>query len=1315
MSAASGVKKSGKFIFVAPNTNENDTNKDKQAPIVNSRIVSSLIPDDDYMLCGFDGLAMHPIAPKKPSRKHFVANLDSEKPNLPVSSEYVILDDDANACTLKQVLENWHIANHKLFFIFAGNDMYEKYFWELLMKTTSKAADHKMNIACVIISQGRQDFVPDPLEAFPDNMHCLRVFIQDEDMVNIAGDVVINCSFEPPTFYNDPDNEDCEYLQLLHPVIKKYIITHQSLAQFMSMATEFDFANVAVVLGDNASYGGFDGESWGYIRHLPTNTSLFKETLFMCRDCDTTDWSDTATFIHLLSFEPDTLFLKLVEHSDAGDGIKKHVVVKGNVVKMGTVYSHTLSPEDLYDDNQELLFCKKYCVWSYSGGDELLPSLITTDLPKFDRLIALHPKKDKKTYKIEVEEHAHNTIYRLKCQDLKDTSADTLYVIFDQNGMLFSKRDEMPMVQWERPGHCIAIVPLAKLKLGSWDPKLQSVERFPICDWNCSVDTYIFVDGGDILTHQNRFKNSFEKYVTGKLLVRGEQGTICAKVVYEATNNVSTAVISTRQNDFVGISKPYDTDSLPYLAAVIDLLTTDNESTDILGSCDTIRSSFTEMKFERSRGSGKAYFTTFVMRVALSLLKRVKLSDEDEARGIFSIVSDAIHQISHDAAELFEAENDECERYLTSVREILRVITSDLKRDDCAERRQFLVHRQINVIKSYDLLTRDVPLKPKHWSLLRRVHHPESELFFAAVFSGNGFAAEEFLRHTNNDELVANALFAIGVFKKELGHSPSKRAFAAEDDHDRLRQSADVFEEHAKGIIRNVYSQNKYASHSLLFRKLERYQDSTTFDLACMAEARSFLSDTACTSAIYDTWWGNLSMSSWRTVVLLMFLPFLSRCLIKSDKEKNHVDRASRCCEYNVYRIPAVKCIFHAIVFTAFLGAFCYAVLTGTEEKIERVEYCIFIWMLSILLEEVIQMKQIFNMGTGLNACTKIGIYMWQFWNILDVFAIGLFLLGAAFRLASFYSGRQTLHLACHACFALDIIVLHIRTLQFFAMHKKIGPLFITVRYMFQDLAYFIVIVMVVMIGYGVALQSTTSKHYSNLSWSMINDILQVPYFQMYGETGLEALADPSADGVETTSDELVFRKYFGLLLASVYLLFVNILLLNLLIALFNSSYMRVAGDSAFHNVIHQIEVLNEYKDKSVLPPPLVLFHYAMMLPFKLCKKIAARVSSKTQESDFQFKSINLDRIIKLYFDKQKETNERAFSAKTFQKQFDSLLRKADEHGFELQRLQRHMQDVSEAVFNRKADNRRTRSKCSRIDRNSRVNKVYSMEGTNVL
>ena len=108
----------------------------------------------------------------------------------------------------------------------------------------------------------------------------------------------------------------------------------------------------------------------------------------------------------------------------------------------------------------------------------------------------------------------------------------------------------------------------------------------------------------------------------------------------------------------------------------------------------------------------------------------------------------------------------------------------------------------------------------------------------------------------------------------------------------------------------------------------------------------------------------------------------------------------------------------------------------------------------------------------------------------------------------------------------------------------------------------------------------------------MVNGIFHIPYFQLYGEVGvdfeIEADVNKTYDSVKSQL-ELEVRNYIGLYLAGFYLLVTNILLLNLVIAVFN---LKIEDRIGLYDLQYKLSVLYDYKTCSNLPPPFVAISY---------------------------------------------------------------------------------------------------------------------------
>lgn len=123
------------------------------------------------------------------------------------------------------------------------------------------------------------------------------------------------------------------------------------------------------------------------------------------------------------------------------------------------------------------------------------------------------------------------------------------------------------------------------------------------------------------------------------------------------------------------------------------------------------------------------------------------------------------------------------------------------------------------------------------------------------------------------------------------------------------------------------------------------------------------------------------------------------------------------------------------------------------------------------------------------------------------------------------------------------------------------------------DLCYFVIILFVFILGYGVASQAILYPN-NPLRWELIRDVLHMSYWQMYGELFLEDIEGESVHHIaelqsslesvgsnECTNDIAVWsagtmarcpsNSWVASVLLGFYILITNVLMLNLLIAMF--------------------------------------------------------------------------------------------------------------------------------------------------------------------
>ncbi|KAG6456151.1 hypothetical protein O3G_MSEX009591 [Manduca sexta] len=242
----------------------------------------------------------------------------------------------------------------------------------------------------------------------------------------------------------------------------------------------------------------------------------------------------------------------------------------------------------------------------------------------------------------------------------------------------------------------------------------------------------------------------------------------------------------------------------------------------------------------------------------------------------------------------------------------------------------------------------------------------------------------------------------------------------------------------------------------------------------------------------------------------------------------------------------------------------------------------------------------------------KFSVWAWNMWNTYDAGFIIFFLVGLTLRLrvGSMDVGR--------VIYCVDIIYWYLRILNILGVNKYLGPLVTMMGKMVKNMIYFVVLLLVVLMSFGVARQAILYPE-QEASWYLIRDVFFQPYFMLYGEVFAEQMAPPCGlPGLE----ECRVGHWVPPLVMSVYLLIANILLVNLLIAVFNNIFIEVNGVSHQVWMFQRFTVVMEYEQKPVLPPPLIIFCHI----YAVGKWVTRNVSHKR----FQY-----DNGLKLFLEKE--------------------------------------------------------------------------------
>nr|KAG5691042.1 hypothetical protein BaRGS_021253 [Batillaria attramentaria] len=234
------------------------------------------------------------------------------------------------------------------------------------------------------------------------------------------------------------------------------------------------------------------------------------------------------------------------------------------------------------------------------------------------------------------------------------------------------------------------------------------------------------------------------------------------------------------------------------------------------------------------------------------------------------------------------------------------------------------------------------------------------------------------------------------------------------------------------------------------------------------------------------------------------------------------------------------------VAYLVFLSLYSYLLLVKLSPSFHFLEVIILVWIFTIFAEELRQVVA-YNVHSVRSNWKKC----------LDACTVAVFFVGVALRLLIF--------VPCYKCYEVGRVILSINLVQFcvrllfsFAINKELGPKVVMIRRMITDLMWFFVILLVFVFAYTIASEAILYPN-TEVSMKLLYYLPRKAYWQIYGELFLDELEGD----VECTNNRTLYSgykehrcpsaigQYMVPIMMAVYVLITNVLLLNLLIAMF--------------------------------------------------------------------------------------------------------------------------------------------------------------------
>ncbi|XP_046865445.1 transient receptor potential cation channel trpm isoform X1 [Drosophila willistoni] len=289
---------------------------------------------------------------------------------------------------------------------------------------------------------------------------------------------------------------------------------------------------------------------------------------------------------------------------------------------------------------------------------------------------------------------------------------------------------------------------------------------------------------------------------------------------------------------------------------------------------------------------------------------------------------------------------------------------------------------------------------------------------------------------------------------------------------------------------------------------------------------------------------------------------------------------------HEFYTAPITKFWADSIAYMFFLIMFSFTVLVKMGPAPRWQEWYSIAYITTLGFEKV---REIIS-SEPVAITHKFSVWAWNMWNPCDGAAIILFLIGLAFRFRP-----STMDIG-RVIYCVDSIYWYLRILNILGVNKYLGPLVTMMGKMVKNMIYFVVLLAVVLMSFGVSRQAILYPN-NEPTWRLIREVTYQPYFMLYGEVFADDIDPPC--GEDPKQGACVTGRWVTPITMSMYLLIANILLINLLIAVFNNIFNEV--NSVSHQVwmFQRFTVVMEYQQKPVLPPPFIAFcHFYSLLKY---------------------------------------------------------------------------------------------------------------------
>ncbi|XP_065684239.1 transient receptor potential cation channel subfamily M member 1 isoform X1 [Hydra vulgaris] len=503
--------------------------------------------------------------------------------------------------------------------------------------------------------------------------------------------------------------------------------------------------------------------------------------------------------------------------------------------------------------------------------------------------------------------------------------------------------------------------------------------------------------------------------------------------------------------------------------------------------------------------------------------------------------------------------------------------------------------------------------------------HPYKQLFFFALLSNMPELAHYVWGF--EEECLLKAFFGI-VVNNYLAEKARKHNLP-DDIRINIEKNEFAFRKLCTSLLDQCFKINREKTEKLITNISLEFNLHTCLNLAVLCDHKEFISHNAVQTILNDVWFGPIKDLGFSRMhyLLAYFCPlYISTFQFKNtdhdavkfnenivkNEEAYSTEKDSNQLIKNIYifndttlkskelteikvpifkkiwsfyfKVPVVKFMSHLFGYLIFLIFFGYVAMLIKDTTTPSItEWILVLYIGSLTIEEL---RQVIH-DEAFTAKRKLYNWWSSYWNRLDAAALLVFYLALAFRF-----NQKTLPVA-QVLYAIDAGMWVIRLLNVYYVDIALGPYVIMISKMFKDMVNFLLILFVFLLAYGISVISILVPQ--EAGFNMIIDVFFHPYFNIYGELFVERDAQSNVTRFGTPEMNN-YSEFFAWILLGCYLLVANVLLLNLLIAIFNNTFEEVQSNADTIWKFERYKLVLEYANRPPLIPPFILLCHIYML-----------------------------------------------------------------------------------------------------------------------